>query len=873
VLGKIPASRLYQPGLNILNWYPRPTMTTAQELAAGVTYNWERIAPDVSLTGWQPVIRIDYHPLSKLQTSFKFMEYQQSDAVVPGEIPGWDDSKEDNYGIYVLAGTASWAMGPTTFFEFSWGANYHHQEGCSVNGGEPNFCTDGIRINESDSRIKAGMGNIPYIFPNAVVIPKEYLSYDILKRVNPPSFDATTGRWDRVPNITFGGRSGMTPRAEAVSWILNTMATNYSFSATRIEGSHTLKAGYCRYKNFGPYGVGSPHGSISFMNSTNNNLDSQFPFANAALGVFNSYMQDSKWVEPSWTTINNEWFVQDSWKIRSNLTLDYGVRFANSPPSYDAPMQTSNFLPDKWVYADAPKLYVYGCANGVYPCSGPNRQAMNPVTGQFMGSTKNSLVGTIVPGTGNASNGMFRAGRGISKYSLAWASLTASPRFGFAWDVAGKRTMVLRGGFGLFNDRPKSNSVFSLAQNPPYVTRGATIQYGYLQDLSTAGLSPKSVSSIGAFQYDAKIPTSAQWNVGFQLDAPWNTVIDIAYNGKNNYNQVSMHNINTIDLGYAFLASTQDRSTTNPVPGAGSIANANSSLARPMQGLGTIKMQFTNGWSEYHGFTIQWNRRLKNGFGFGVNDAYTLYSKSEVSWRLQHDYSTGAFSFRDDQKIAQQMFGNNVDQRHIFKANFNWSITELKGGNRLLRLATNGWQLTGTYTGKPGNSYAVNYAYRNSGTSINLTGSPDYSARVSVVGDPGSGCSSDPHRQFNAAAFAGPQTGSTGLESSDNYMRGCFQHSLNLSLARNFRFERGDRTYTLQLRMDAFNALNHASITNRNTSMQLSSPADNLTVTNLPYDSNGQILPQYYTMNSTAFGMANGYQSARYVQIQLKFLF
>ena len=40
--------------------------------------------------------------------------------------------------------------------------------------------------------------------------------------------------------------------------------------------------------------------------------------------------------------------------------------------------QASNFLPDKWSLGSAPTLYVAGCADGVYPCTGNNRQAMNP---------------------------------------------------------------------------------------------------------------------------------------------------------------------------------------------------------------------------------------------------------------------------------------------------------------------------------------------------------------------------------------------------------------------------------------------------------------------------------------------------------------
>lgn len=52
---------------------------------------------------------------------------------------------------------------------------------------------------------------------------------------------------------------------------------------------------------------------------------------------------------------------------------------------------------------------------------------------------------------------------------------------------------------------------------------------------------------------------------------------------------------------------------------------------------------------------------------------------------------------------------------------------------------------------------------------MNLTGSPDFTPRIRIVGDPGSGCSGDPYRQFNAAAFQGPVVGSVALESGNNY--------------------------------------------------------------------------------------------------------
>ncbi len=84
-------------------------------------------------------------------------------------------------------------------------------------------------------------------------------------------------------------------------------------------------------------------------------------------------------------------------------------------------------------------------------------------------------------------------------------------------------------------------------------------------------------------------------------------------------------------------------------------------------------------------------------------------------------------------------------------------------------ICVNDWQISGIWSGArrganvtagnshvPSSGYTVGYSLSaNGGGNQNLTGSPDYGARVSVVGDPGNGCSDDPLRQFNTAAFRG----------------------------------------------------------------------------------------------------------------------
>ena len=77
-------------------------------------------------------------------------------------------------------------------------------------------------------------------------------------------------------------------------------------------------------------------GYVDFGNNTNNPLDSGFGFSNAVLGVFDQYLQQSKYVEGSLLYNNVEGYLQDNWKVTNRLTLDYGMRFTTS----DAPIRS-----------------------------------------------------------------------------------------------------------------------------------------------------------------------------------------------------------------------------------------------------------------------------------------------------------------------------------------------------------------------------------------------------------------------------------------------------------------------------------------------------------------------------------------------------
>ena len=164
----------------------------------------------------------------------------------------------------------------------------------------------------------------------------------------------------------------------------------------------------------------------------------------------------------------------------------------------------------------------------------------------------------------------------------------------------------------------------------------------------------------------------------------------------------------------------------------------------------------------------------------------------------------------------------------------------------------------------------MGYSYQNGGANVNLTGSPDYGGRIRVVGDPGSGCSSDVYRQFNTAAFQGPLFNSVGLESGTGYVSGCFSSVFDLSILRTIRLGGGR---TIQLRADMFNAPNQAGITGRNTTLSLSNPNDAVTAQNLPFDASGNLIAARSRPRGAGFGVANAYQAPRSVQAQIRFGF
>ncbi len=101
MLGRIPANRLYQSGMNILNWWPAPNV----DMPVGQAYNFESTDPKVDLLGLPADHPRGLPAVRRLRGSVKFLEYQQpNDDDCRARSPGSTTRRWTDYGIWVPAG-------------------------------------------------------------------------------------------------------------------------------------------------------------------------------------------------------------------------------------------------------------------------------------------------------------------------------------------------------------------------------------------------------------------------------------------------------------------------------------------------------------------------------------------------------------------------------------------------------------------------------------------------------------------------------------------------------------------------------------------------------------------------------------------------
>jgi hypothetical protein len=708
----------------------------------------------------------------------------------------------------------SWGVGGT--YTFSPTLTNEFNMGASHNSYLIDAATDAF------TRTTSGV-NLPVLYPSAV--QHDWLPY------------VTFGGTRLANSVQINGSGGNQAAAPFINY--NTMI-DVTDGVSKVWNRHTIKTGvYIQRSRKNQTSFGAFDGNYNFGDNAANPYDTGYGFANAALGVYNSFSQAANFINGQYRYTNLEFYLQDTWKVSSRVTLDYGVRVAWFQPQYDASLQASTFVPNLWSASQAPRLYQPQMVSGV-------RSAVDPVTGQVLPAAN---IGLIVPNTGNVANGIAQGGQnGMSKYLQDSAPPLWGPRLGIAWDVTGRQNVVIRTGGGMYYDRFQGNRVFDLVRNPPLGIQ-PTLNYGYMKDINPASalLSPP-----GFYAADpvGKVPASYSYTVGIQTKLPYNLVLDTAYVGELFRHLQDNRNLNYIPYGAAFQPQNQDPTLSTTAMLGSSALPAN--FLRARRGIADINLYESAATGNYNSLQVTLDRRFGALF---VGMAYT--------WSKNLTTATGDTSFvRPDQYTRQAYYGPSAnDRRQNFALNYVYDLPRLKSANVATRAILGGWQVSGVTRFMTGTPYQI--AYSISGVSqVNLTGSTTEGARVFLLGNPATG-SSNPYTRLNAAMVAPPAVGSTGLESGVNYLTGPGINNWDVSLQKSFAVKERLR---FQFRVDAFNAFNHTQFSGINNTVNYSS-ITNLTPTNLYLKPDGTV------NNINGFGTVNGVRDPRILQTMIRFQF
>jgi hypothetical protein len=372
-MGRIPASRLWQPGLNALNIYPQSNTSRG----SGLNYTSQKAS---GLPLDELLARIDFQPTDKWRITGRFMKDKDTEDQAYGTTwAGAGSPNLDDMQVTFIHPGRNWMVSTTGILSTTMSIE--------LSVGSARNSLDYILGNPKLTRTGAGITDFPAIYPDAIHL-------------------------DTIPDLNFnGGRTASAGRYQTRLHPFSNVNETYDVigNLTKIWGPHSSKFGlYFQHSYKAQSAFASHNGQISFIDSTANPYDTNFGYANAATGVFNSFTQANKYAKPEYVYTNVEYYLQDNWKVNDRLTLDYGVRFYHMTPQWDESLQVSTFLPDRWSAGNAPPLYVPGLdASGA-------RVAVDPNNPKNTGPAR--FIGLLVPPTTDAQrfNGTAQPGQDIS---------------------------------------------------------------------------------------------------------------------------------------------------------------------------------------------------------------------------------------------------------------------------------------------------------------------------------------------------------------------------------------------------------------------------------------------------------------------------
>jgi len=529
----------------------------------------------------------------------------------------------------------------------------------------------------------------------------------------------------RIPSLAVGGAiSGYTTiQAFNIEYFNNAIVDNVIYQV----GNHSLKGGVvlafeqknenANNQSQGSFAFGIGGGRSAFQNFLTGNRDglcgAACTYTEAEIDVTN-HLQFNRY----------EMFAQDTWRMRPNVTVDYGVRYALYPGITDKNNILSTFDSTRYAAARAPTF--------------------GNVTG-----------GVLIPGTGDPLNGLIVAGLnspfGDTIYPTDKNNI--QPRIGVSWSPRGNGSTIVRGAYGLYYDQPLVGIFEQNAfTNPPYVNTLV------LQNVSlsnpTSGVTPTTTGlrNLIATSVPFETPRTQQWNIGLQRQLYRTGAIDVSYVGARGDNLIQPVDINL------------------PQP-ADVVALGAANLARPYRGYTTINNRQTTARSRYWGFLTQF--RHEGGRAGTVTLNYTL-SRNRATATNDRD---AADLPQNPLDLEAEYADARTDRRHIFTANYSYVIPFFRDStNGFLKAALADWQVSGI------TSIASGAPAAQVTNSINAN---RRGIRANLVGNPNAGGDNGNLFWINPAAFAPTVDGQYG-NSTRAPFRLPGRNQTDLALSKNF---------------------------------------------------------------------------------------
>jgi hypothetical protein len=555
-------------------------------------------------------------------------------------------------------------------------------------------------------------------------------------------------------------------------------------------------------------------------------------------------------------------FAQDSWKLRPNVTFEYGVRFGY------------------WT----------------------NNDELNKLGGYFDPALYDKTKGSFIdPGTYQKVNGVCYVYTGCAPAGiLGNRSPFALPRANAAWDIDGHGNNVVRGGYGMYYNRNMGNVEYDQTLRlPPNVYQVGTdfwagANYGNGLGLTYDTAHEATLANrIGSVGINTLTPTSFKWplthsySLSYARRIPFNQVIEVSYVGTRGRDLVSRSNANVMPYGVLNQGTYNGIDLSNPV-NRYAVGSNNDNLAqfRPFNALNGIKNYDFQGDANYDSMQLTVSRQTGRHLQYFV--AYTLARNRGT---LGSEYDT------IDPYDPSRTYGVlGTDRTHVLNVSWNAFLPDgAKGSmdNAFGRGLLNGWQVSGISSMQSGIPYRLSFsgAAATSGTSVAYFGTADVigpslnanggnSLAPVYTCDPRTGNTSVGTKVLDLNCIGVPDVGTNGDLVPKYNLRQPTRYNTDLTLFKNFSTV-GEQK--LQFRIGFFNLFNQAFATTAVDGNDINLTLDTtcrVTVPNVP-DGRGNLVNacdvtkgfDFTPQTKTNFGNINLLRGHRVIELVLKYYF